>query len=492
MEPTLGISGFATYLPPYRVKLDSWCDWTGQAWPKIKAVVGHSFRMRGPQENVYTMAASAVLKLIRAYDVDPRSIGYLALGTESSTDNSAGAVIVKGMVDAALREHGQTELNRSCEVPEFKHACLGGVYAMKAAARYLALDGKNKKAIVVCSDIAEYERGSTGEPTQGAGAVAMLLDTDARILALDLPRAGSASAYRGPDFRKPFIRYSQQTPAESGHLRDFPVFNGKYSTTCYVDQVLAALDDMFQKKDADRGDYYRDLCAVFMHRPYARMPETGWALGYLFALARGNAEDRAELGAYADVAKVSMDALMKEMDSSPRLFTLVEERRVNDEVYPLGMEVLRAFRSTPLYEEIVGSKMSLGAEQMKEVGNLYTAALPGWLAAGLEHAAEDRVELAGKEILAIGYGSGDAAEAIPMRVQKGWQTHAKKIGFMRSLERAIDLTEEQYDALHGGRRVDVPPVTQDGFVIDRIGARAGDFDETGIEYYRYVRSESLA
>src|SRR5687767_9793901 len=152
MGKTLGISGFATYLPPYRVRLESWCGWAGQPWPKIRAVVGNSFRMRGHEENVYTMAASAVLRLIKAYDVDPASIGYLALGTESSTDNSAGAVIVKGMIP---------EINRNCEVPEFKHACLGGVYAMKAAARYLALDGKKKKAIVVCSDIAEYERGST-------------------------------------------------------------------------------------------------------------------------------------------------------------------------------------------------------------------------------------------------------------------------------------------------------------------------------------------
>ena len=43
------------------------------------------------------MAASAVLRLIQDYDVDPESIGFLALGTETSTDNSAGAVIVRGM-----------------------------------------------------------------------------------------------------------------------------------------------------------------------------------------------------------------------------------------------------------------------------------------------------------------------------------------------------------------------------------------------------------
>ncbi len=39
------------------------------------------------------------------------------------------------------------------------------MYAVKGAVRYLATDGRGKKAIVVCGDIAEYERGSSGEQT---------------------------------------------------------------------------------------------------------------------------------------------------------------------------------------------------------------------------------------------------------------------------------------------------------------------------------------
>ena len=176
-RPVVGISGFAAYLPCYRVNLQDWCRWTGDSWDKVSSVIGRSFRMRAPDENAYTMAATAVLRLIRAYDVDPRRIGYFALGTESSTDNSIGAVIVKGMVNDGLRELGAPPLGRHCEVPEFKHACLGGVYAMKAAARYVALDGFDKLAIVVCADIAEYARGTSGEATQGAGAVAMLIES---------------------------------------------------------------------------------------------------------------------------------------------------------------------------------------------------------------------------------------------------------------------------------------------------------------------------
>ena len=151
----IGLSGLAAYVPPYRVWLKDWCDWTGNHWPKVREVVGRSFRVRGPQHSVYTMAATAVMRLIDQYDVDPTRVSFLGLGTESSTDNSAGAIIVKGMIDRALEARGKPALSRSCEVPEFKHACLGGVYGMKGAIRQLAFDGAGSQAIVVCADIAE-------------------------------------------------------------------------------------------------------------------------------------------------------------------------------------------------------------------------------------------------------------------------------------------------------------------------------------------------
>src|SRR6185369_14785039 len=124
-----------------RVRLEDWCAWSGSEWSKIRTVVGNSFRMIAPHESIYTMAANAVLRLILDYRIDPERVGYLAFGTESSTDNACGAVVVKGLVDKGLRAHGLAPLARNCEVPEVKHACLGGSYAAKAAARYLALDG---------------------------------------------------------------------------------------------------------------------------------------------------------------------------------------------------------------------------------------------------------------------------------------------------------------------------------------------------------------
>ncbi len=439
--------------------------------------------MRAANENAYTMAATAVLRLIQQYDVDPSRIGFLALGTESSTDNSAGAVIVKGMVNDALQNMGQTPIRRSCEVPEFKHACLGGVYALKAATRYLATDGVGQLAIVVCSDIAEYERASSGEPTQGAGAVAMLVENDAKLLTVNLQTSGSSSAYRGPDFRKPFVRFMGQTQGKFMQPRDFPIFNGKYSTTCYVDEVLAAARDLFSRIATKPSRFMRSMVASFLHRPYQRMAETGLAFTFLLALALGDAEDHQELLMYAQGADVDMDRLMTELVSEPNVYQLVEDGNIAEEIYPLSSRVAKHFRTTARFSELM---TNFGNSEMKEVGNLYTASLPAWMAAGIESALEEGHDLAGHQILTIGYGSGDAAEIIPMEFVSGWQNAADKIDFARQLDGAHDITEQDYVALHeceGG----APLAGRQGvFVIDRVGDGSVNFDDRGIEYYTYI------
>ena len=190
------------------------------------------------------------------------------------------------MVDRALEMQRTPPIARSCEVPEFKHACLGGVYGMKGALRHLALDGAGSQAIVVCADIAEYARGSSGEPTQGAGAIAMLIEEEPKLVAVDLINSGSASDYRIIDFRKPMLRFCGKDRSKSHQVQDFPVFNGKYSTTCYIDETLHALNDMYEKRGLNASEYLQSLQTIFMHRPYRRMPETGYAIAYLVCIGQ--------------------------------------------------------------------------------------------------------------------------------------------------------------------------------------------------------------
>lgn len=487
MRTEYGISGMKVYVPRPRVQLETWCEWTGGHWGKTQAVVGRSFRMKAPHESIYTMAANAVLRLLLDYQVDPARVGFLGFGTESSADNAAGAVIIKGMVNRALRQRGQPELARHCEVPEFKHACLGGVYALKGALRYLAYDGEGRLAIVVCGDIAEYERGSSGEPTQGAGAVAMLLEEQPALLSLDLRRAGSAAAYRGPDFRKPTRRYFMDgytKPVDK--LHDFPVFSGKYSTVCYVDATVRALEDMLAQLRVTPRNFYHGVDAVFMHRPYRHMPINAMAALYTWGLSHSGAH-LPELAALCEGAGVELDQVVGEMRSHPDLFDQVLQGKSGADVYGNAMKAVRYFRSTDKFKEVVEQKMTLGADLMMELGNLYSASLPAWIAAGFTEASEDEAsELGGHEVLLVGYGSGDASEAIPARVMPGWRDAATRIGFRQSLETGFDLTQAQYQSLHDRNELDIEVPTDGEFVIERVGDRMdADFQDIGIEYDRY-------
>jgi hydroxymethylglutaryl-CoA synthase len=483
-----GLSALSVYVPRLRVPLEAWCGWTENPWEKVKSVVGHSFRVVGQHENVYTMAANAVLRLIRQNDVDPRQIGWLGLGTESSTDNAVGAVIVRGMVDQALDKLGLPRLSRQLEVPEFKHACLGGIYALKSALRYVSSDGRDRQAIVVSSDVAEYERGSTGEQTQGAGAVALLVEAKPRLLGIDLKHAGCASDYRGPDFRKPFARhFAEGYASRTRRPSDFPVFSGKYSTVSYLDETVHAVESMLERLGVSAGQYYQDVKALFFHRPYHLMPVQAMSFLYVRGLVRGD-HHQEELARLCAAAGVRAEDVVRETLSSPDLFAQLATNEPDASPYEATSTAAAALRRQASFIDLLVKKMSLGSEAVKDVGNLYSAALPAWIAAGLEEAAQNDLELEGAAMIAVGYGSGDAAESIPFYALPGWRAAALRIGFGEALAGAIDLSQAQYESMHDRRdAADIQYRPQDEFAIHRVGQKYDrGFQDLGVEYYEFV------
>lgn len=245
---------------------------------------------------------------------------------------------------------------------------------------------------------------------------------------------------------------------------------------------------MYEKRGLKAIEYLRSLRTVFLHRPYRRMPETGWAVSYLFALSSGDAEDRAELASYCYETGIDLQDLIAEMLGKPAVASLADPERLNFEAYPLTMAVLRSFRSSRRYRREILDKMALGSDTMLDLGNLYTAALPAWMAAGFEQALAEGSLSAGEEVLTLGYGSGDAAEVIPFFMADDWREAAAKIKFADAMRLSIDIGMEQYHALHDGKRVaGLDYVPRKEFIIDRVGvAEERHFADMGIEYYRYV------
>jgi hydroxymethylglutaryl-CoA synthase len=171
-----------------------------------------------PGEDTVALAALAARRALAASGLGADQLGMLVVGTETGVDHSK---------PVASFVHGLLELPRAMRVYDTQHACYGGTAGLMAAVDWIASGAADgRAAIVVCSDIARYGIATAGEPTQGAGAVAMVVAANPALLELDIGVSGAASSHVH-DFWRPL------------GLREAQV-DGHYSVQCYLDAVAAA------------------------------------------------------------------------------------------------------------------------------------------------------------------------------------------------------------------------------------------------------------
>lgn len=132
-----------------------------------------------PCEDSVTNAVNAAKPLVDALDESERAaIELVVVGTESGLDYGK---------PISTYVHDALGLGRRCRSFEVKHACYGGTAAMQTAAGIIATSPiPGAKALVVAADSASVAaRDTYWEPSQGAGAVAMIISRDPHILELD-------------------------------------------------------------------------------------------------------------------------------------------------------------------------------------------------------------------------------------------------------------------------------------------------------------------
>ena len=195
-------------------------------------------------EDIVTLAATAADDILT--DEDKEAIDMVILATESGIDQSkAAAVFVHGLLDIQ-------PFARSFEM---KEAC----YAATAALDYAKLHVEKFpqiKVLVIASDIAKYGIGTPGEPTQGAGAVAMLISQNPRILSFNDDNVAQTRDVM--DFWRP-------------NYATTPFVNGIYSTQQYLDSLKTTWAE-YQKRT---GLTLTDFASVCFHLPYPKLALKG-------------------------------------------------------------------------------------------------------------------------------------------------------------------------------------------------------------------------
>ncbi|MET9197642.1 hydroxymethylglutaryl-CoA synthase [Streptomyces olivaceus] len=149
-----------------------------------------------PCEDAVTNAVNAAKPLLdRLTPAERDAVELLVVGTESGLD--LGKPI-------STYIHHHLGLSSRCRSFEVKHACYGGTAALQTAAGIIgASPVSTAKALVIAADApSAAARGTYWEPSEGAGAVALLVGRDPRVLELD-PGASGLHTFEVMDTLRP-------------------------------------------------------------------------------------------------------------------------------------------------------------------------------------------------------------------------------------------------------------------------------------------------
>ena len=194
-----------------------------------------------PNEDIVTLGIAAAEKALEKIE-NKNSIDMLIFASESAFDLSKSE---------GIYIHKFLELKNDCRVFNIKQACYSATAALQLAKNYVECNPKSK-VLIVSSDIVKYSSDSSGEPTQGGAAVAMVISQNPRILSLE----PFSSVYTTDvmDFWRP--TYKEEA-----------LFDGKLSAYNYLKSLEITFSEFLKKSalsksDIDRFCFHCPFCKV--------------------------------------------------------------------------------------------------------------------------------------------------------------------------------------------------------------------------------------
>lgn len=248
-----GIASIGLHLPPLAMPVEELASLRGVDPDKYRIGLGCSeISLCPPEFSIVDLASEAARRALSRWDGGLEDIGMIAVGTETAVDMS------RPLSAFVADELGLVGNIRSYEV---KHACYGGTLALRQACEWrMSGAAREKAALVVAADIALYEQGDPGEPTQGAGAVAFVVDQpEIAQVGLDT-HAWSEPAF---DFYRPV--------GES-----YPTVDGKLSLECYKKAAVECFNALADGRNP--AEVMERFSAICFHVPFPKMVKKAFHL----------------------------------------------------------------------------------------------------------------------------------------------------------------------------------------------------------------------
>jgi len=410
-------------------------------------------------EDTASMAANALLNLIVNNKIDPSTIGRIYLGTESAVDAAKPtATYAVGTVEKILSKTHGARCFKNCDVVDLTFACIGGIDAVENCLDWIRIN-PDKKAIVIASDIAKYELDSSGEYTQGAGAVAMLLTSNPSIISFK-NTVGISMEHVG-DFFKPRRKIDNSFLSEKNttvqkltnsdkEIIDFyfeePVFDGQYSNKCYTDRINEGLEHFQSQK---KIDFLKDWDHLIFHLPYAFQGR-----------------------------RIMLDIWLNWLDKYGLMSDLKKE--IGNSKSMDFKDWRKAASKSVLYKNFVESKIEDGEIASGYIGNMYTASIFMSLISLLYSSHEKDKNISGNNVGFLSYGSGSKSKIFEGEIAKDWQSKISGLEVFKKLDQRKLIDFETYEKLHNGS-LKKPISNHQNIVLDRIDDQE---NKVGFRHYK--------
>jgi hydroxymethylglutaryl-CoA synthase len=241
--PTFGIDTAAFHTSHYYLNLRTLAEARGVDSDKYRIGLGQNcMGVNPPDEGIVTMAASAADQIL-THD-DKQKLSHVLFATESSIDQSKSAGVFV---------HRLLKLPATCRVVELKQACYSATAALQMSLALLQ-QHPEQKILIIASDIARYGLNTTGESSQGGGAVALLISANPRMIAIE-PESGYLTE-DAMDFWRP-------------NYRNEALVDGRFSCELYL-RLLKETWQLYQHKSQRPYESHQHFC---YHIPLPRLAE---------------------------------------------------------------------------------------------------------------------------------------------------------------------------------------------------------------------------
>lgn len=237
----IGIDKIGFFAPNLYVDLKDLAEARGIDPNKFLIGLGQSEMAICPEtQDSISLAANAAYNILTEEDIN--DIDLLIFATESGVDLSkSGASFI----------HGLLNLKSNVRSIEMKHACYSATFAVQTAKAHIALN-PTKKALVLASDLAIYGLNNSAEPTQGAGAIALLISKNPKLVEIEDDSAFLTTDVL--DFWKPI--YS-----------DVALVDGHFSNQKYQESFIEVYQAYLEKTNRIINDFK----AICLHTPYSKI-----------------------------------------------------------------------------------------------------------------------------------------------------------------------------------------------------------------------------